>query len=410
MSRGWRIARHTAAMLTANRQRTFLMMLGLAVGVAVLSTVMIVAAGTRRRVNELVNKHGLDMVMVRAGGDVQVFAPTADRGIESLFDADARAIADEIPNVSMVSPVQNQRGLSAVFEDRSHTTRVFGVAPPWIEIRRWGVADGEFIADADMQGMARVALLGAGVARKLFPEGGAVGRTIRLNGDPYIVKGVFIEMGVDAGGDDWDDRIVVPFSTSSRRLFGRPHLEQIVMRVSDPRRLPETAARVRELLRVRHQIGAGEPDDFFVREPADVEGAALETSSTLSSLLFGVSAVALLAGGLVIMNLMLVAVSQRSPEIALRRAVGARVSDIKRQFLLEALLVALAGALAGALLGVATALILDALSLAAGVITWVPFAAAILSCGLIGLLAGIHPARKAAAVEPAAALGERRLA
>jgi len=410
VSRGWRLARHTAAMLTANRSRTFLMMLGLAAGVAVLSTVTMIASGTRRRVNDLVNKHGLDMLMVRAGGDVQVFAPTADRGIEALFESDARAIAEEIPDVRMISPVQNKRGITVVFEDRSHITRPFGVAPPWIDIRRWGVAEGEFLSDADMAGTTRVALLGAGVARRLFPEGGAVGRTIRVNGDPYTVKGVFIEMGVDAGGDDWDDRVVVPFTTSSRRLFGRPHLEQIVMLVSDPRRVAETAGKIRELLRVRHQIGAGEPDDFFVREPADVEGAALETSSTLTWLLFGVAAVALAAGGLVIMNLMLLAVTQRAPEIALRRAIGARVSDIRRQFLLEALMVALAGAVTGAVVGLGAALLLDALGLAAASPTWAAFALAILSCGIIGLLAGIYPARRAAAVEPAAGLGERKLA
>lgn len=410
MSRGWRIARHAAVSLAANRQRAFLMMLGLAVGVTVLSTVMIVGAGTRERIMGLVSKHGLDLLMVRAGGDVQVFAPRADRGIEALFEEDARAIAAEVPNVVLVSPVQNARGIPAVFEDRSVTTRVFGVATPWMEIRRWGVAEGEFIAEADMQAMGRVAVLGAKVARDLFPEGGAVGRTIRLGGDPYAVKGVFIEMGASAGGDDWDDRIVVPFATSSRRLFGRPYLEQIVIRVADAGRLPETARRVRELLRVRHQVGAGEPDDFFVREPEDVQGAALSTSSTLSSLLVAVSAVALLAGGMAILNLMLLAVSQRTHEIGVRRAVGARASDIRRQFLIESVFVAVAGALVGGAAGVTVSAALVGLGLAEAQLTWTPFAVGILACGAIGLAAGVHPARKAAAVDPAGALGERRQA
>jgi putative ABC transport system permease protein len=408
MSRLGRLARHVAGSLATNRRRVLVMTLGLGVGVAVLSTVMILGAGTRREIMQLVSKHGLDMLMVRAGGEVQVFAPRADRGIEALFESDADAIAAEVPRALMVSPVQNQRGISAVFEDRALTTRVFGVAPPWMEIRRWAVAEGAFLDEADMQAMARVALLGATVARGLFPEGGAVGRTIRLGGDPYIVKGVFVEMGASAGGDDWDDRIVVPFRTSARRLFGRPYLEQIVIRVSDPRRLPETAQRVRELLRVRHQIGPGEPDDFFVREPEDVEGAALEASTTLSWLLLAVSAVALLAGGIVIMNLMLLAVSQRTGEIGVRRAVGARASDIRRQFLLESLGVALVGALLGALVGVAVALGLSALGLATARLTWTPFVVAALSCGAIGLAAGIHPARRAAAVDPVAALGGRR--
>jgi putative ABC transport system permease protein len=404
MSREWRIVRHAVGSLSANRRRTALMALGLGVGVGVLSTVMIVAEGESREVMELVGKHGLDLIMVRAGGDVQVFAPRADRGIESLFEADARSIAAELPNISMVSPVQNQRGLHAVFEDRSITTRVFGVAPDWIEIRRWGLADGEFISEPDIQGMTRVAVLGVQVARQLFPEGGAIGNVIRLGGDPYTVKGVFVEMGASAGGDDWDDRIVVPFTTSARRLFGRPYLEQIVMRVADPRRLSETAERVRELLRVRHQIGQGEPDDFFVREPEDVEGAALETSSTLRSLLIAVSAVALLAGGLVIMNLMLLGVSQRVREIGVRRAVGARAADIRLQFLSESVMVALTGGLIGVAAGLLVSLALEALGLAAGHVTWVPFALALAACVAIGLAAGVHPARRAAAVHPARAM------
>jgi putative ABC transport system permease protein len=215
---------------------------------------------------------------------------------------------------------------------------------------------------------------------------------------------VFLEMGASAGGDDWDDRIVVPFTTSARRLFGRPYLEQIVMRVADPRRLGETAARVRDLLRVRHQIGQGEPDDFFVREPEDVEGAALETSNTLRSLLIAVSAVALVAGGLVIMNLMLLAVSQRMREIGIRRAVGARAADIRLQFLSESVMVAVAAGLIGVAAGLVASLALEVLGLATGHVTWVPFVLALAACVTIGVAAGVHPARRAAAVHPAQAM------
>jgi putative ABC transport system permease protein len=402
MSRSLRIGRDVVASLLANKPRAMLMMLGLAVGVAVLSAVMILGAGTRQRIMGLVSKHGLDMLMVRAGGEVQVFAPRADRGIEALFAEDARAIEAEVPHVRMVSAVQNQRGISVVHTDRSVVTRAFGVEPRWMEIRHWGIAEGEFLDEADVQSMARVVMLGARVARELFPEGGAVGRVVRVANDPYTVKGVFLEMGASAGGDDWDDRVVVPFSTSSRRLFGRPYLEQIVIRVSDVRRLPEAAERIRALLRVRHQIGPGEPDDFFVREPEHVEDAALE--STLSALLVAVSIVALLAGGLVIMNLMLLAVSQRGPEIGLRRALGARAADITRQFLLESVIIALGGALVGTVVGVAVASGLSAAGAATSRITWLPFAVAVASCAAIGLASGIHPARKAARIDPGSSL------
>jgi putative ABC transport system permease protein len=307
-----------------------------------------------------------------------------------------------------VSGVQNLRGINVVYEDRSVVTRAFGVEPNWLAIRHRDVAEGAFLSEPDMVAMARVVVLGVKVARALFPEGGAVGRTVRINNDPYTVKGVFIELGTDAAGiDDWDDRIVVPLTTSARRLFNRPYFEQIVVRVSDVQRVPETAERIRELLAVRHGIAPGQPADFFVREPDDVEGEALETASTLSALLLAISIVALVAGGLIIMNVMVASVSQRSREIGLRRAMGARASDISRQFLLESLFVALAGGAVGVVAGTAIAAALGAAGMASSRITWVPFAVALVACVVVGLVFGIHPAHKAARVDPATSLRGR---
>lgn len=407
MTRSQRIATDVYASLLAQKQRAFLMVLGLAVGVAVLSATIVIGQGTEARIMALVDKHGLDMLMVRAGGEAQVFAPQADRGLAVLVEADARAIEADIPGVELVSAVQNLRDITVVHEDRSVTTRAFGVEPDWLDIRHRDMAEGDFLSESDMAAMARVAMLGAKVARGLFPEGGAVGRTVRIRNDPYIVKGVFIEMGVNAGGDDWDDRIVVPLTTSSRRLLNRPYLEQIVIQVSDVRRMPDTAERVRNLLRVRHAIAPGKQDDFFVREPEDVENAAVDTSSTVSALSTAVATIALLAGGLVIMNLMLAAVSQRSREIGLRRAMGARSSDIARQFLLESWAVALAGGVIGVTVGIAVATALAAAGVASSRVTWMPFAIALVSCTLIGVVAGLYPARKAARLDPVATLRQR---
>ena len=408
MSRSQRIARDVFVSLLAYKPRALLMVLSLAVGVAVLSAVIVIGQGTREEIMGLVRNHGLDLLMVRAGGDVQIFAPQADRGLASLVEADARAVEAEIPNVEMVSVVQNQRGINVVYEDRAVVTRAFGVEPDWMEIRRRYIAEGEFVSESDIGAMARVVMLGTKVARQLFPEGGAVGSVVRVANSPYTVKGVFAELGTDAAGiSDWDDRIVVPFTTSSRRLFNRPYLEQIVIRVGDAGRLPDTAERVRALLRVRHSVGAGEQDDFFVREPEDVEGAALETSSTLLALWIATSLVGLIAGGLVIMNLMLTAVSQRSREIGLRRALGARASDITRQFLLESLFVTLAGGLVGVGAGVTFATGLAAAGITSSRVTWVPFAVALVLCAVIGLAFGVQAARRAARIDPAATLRGR---
>lgn len=409
MNRRQRIAREAWRDLRANPQRTALMAAGITAGIAVLSAVIVAGQGTRASIMERVARHGMDMLMVRAGGDVQVFAPTADRGIAALSAEDARAIESSIRNVRLVSETQNQRDIDVVYRENATTTRVFGVGPDWPEIRRWTVVEGEFLDDDDMASLARIAILGHGVAARLFPEGGAIGETIRVNGDPYTVKGVFASMGTNAGGDDWDDRIVIPVTTSARRLLGRPYMEQIVLQVRDARRTAETAEEVRILLRERHRIAAGAPDDFFVREPDDVQEAALETSGTLTALLIAISVVALLAGGLVITNVMLLSVSQRTHEIGLRRAVGARREDIQRQFLFDAILVTALGAIAGVVLGLLASWGLAAAGVAAARVTWLPFAVALTAAAVVGWVAGTVPARRAAAVEPATALAERRL-
>src|SRR6266566_9941170 len=284
MSRTQRIGSDVLASLLSNKQRAFLMMLGVAVGVAVLSAVIAIGQGTTARVMELVQTHNLDMIMVRAGGDVQVFAPTADRGLSTLFPEDARAIEKEIPNIEFISGTQNKRGINLVYEDRSAVTRLFGVEPNWADVRHRSLIAGEFISSADMASMARVAILGDTVAKALFPEGGAVGRTIRVENEPYVVKGVFTQVG-STTEEDFDDRIVIPITTTARRLLTRPFLEQIVLLVTDTSRIPETAEGVRALLRVRHNIGQGRPDDFFVREPDHVIDAAFQTPKLLFSLM-----------------------------------------------------------------------------------------------------------------------------
>lgn len=409
MSRFARAIAEAVTSLRENPKRAAAMVAAVAVAIAVLSATIIAAQGARERVDALVNKHGLDLIMVRAGGDVQVFAPTADRGLASLMPEDARAIAAEVPNVRLISAVQNKRGINVSYQDRSIVTRGFGVEQDWIDIRRWAIAEGEFLDESDLAGTARVAVLGQKVARALFPDGSGVGATIRVNGDPYVVKGVFIEMGVDQGGDDWDHRIVVPFTTASRRLFGRPYLEQIVLRAGDPARAAATAERVRELLRVRHGIRQGVPDDFFVREPQDVEGAAIESSSTIMTLSWATAIAALVAAGIVIMNVMLLAVGQRAREIALRRAVGARTSDIEQMVLAESLLVVDAGALIGIGLGAVAAMVLESSGMASARITWHPFAAAAIASALLGVVFGWRPAKAAAGTQPAMHLKARHV-
>lgn len=409
MKRILRLGQEACASLLANRLRSSLMMLGLVIGVASLTAVICIGQGTRAKVMAMVAKQGWDLIMIRAGSAKQVLAPTTDRAIASLVEADAQAIEAELGNISYVSAVQNQRGWEVIAGDQSVKTRIFGVGPDWHHIRHRPAEQGEFLNQADVVNMSKVAILGWRTAKTLFGEANPVGQTIRIGTEAFQVKGVFEEAGVTPGGDDWDDRVVIPFTTSSKRLFGRPYLEQIVVQVRDPKKLPQTAERIRQLLRERHQIRAGAEDDFFVREPEDVKAAGLKTSSTLTTLLLVTSGIALLVGGIVIMNLMLIAVSQRGHEIGLRRTVGARQKDILVQFLLESLGVALVGGLLGAVAGAGIASLLAWRGVAVSQITWIPFGIALGTCGLVAVGFGLYPARQAARVDPVVALREKRM-
>lgn len=404
MARPVRLAKEAAFSLRSHPGRTLLMALGVLIGTASLTTVLFIAQGTRERIMGLVAKHGWDMLMVRAGAERVVGTPVADRALASLSEADAAAIEAGVPNVLQVAAVQNQRGWESVFGENSVKTRIFGVSPSWTDIRRRPIARGEGIAHEDMLQAARVCILGAKTAKTLFGDADPIGQTIRIGSDPYRVKGLFAEVGASATGEDWDDRIVIPYATSSKRLFGRAYLEQIVIQVADPRRIAETAEQVRALLRERHGIRQGGDDDFFVREPKDIQETALATSTTLTKLLVGVSVVSLLGGGIMIMNIMLLSVSQRRSEIGLRRAVGARRGDITLQFLLESLGVSVIGGLAGILGGLALASILSRMGVASSQVTWPPFAAALGTSLVVALAFGLYPARKAAHVDPVVAL------
>jgi putative ABC transport system permease protein len=409
MNRTLRLSQQAGDALLSNRLRSLLMMLGLVIGIASLTAVICIGQGTRARIMGMVAQQGWDLLMIRAGSAKQVFAPTTDRTIASLMEADTQAIEASIGNIRYISSVQNQRGWEVIHGGQSVKTRIFGVGPTWHHIRRRPVEKGEFLTQADVVNMTKVAILGYRTARMLFGDTDPIGQTIRIGSEAFQVNGVFVEAGITPGGDDWDDRIVIPLTTASRRLFGRLYLEQIVIQVRDARRLPQTAEQIRTLLRQRHQISAGAEDDFFVREPGDVKVAALTTSSTLTTLLIALSAIAMLAGGLVIMNLMLISVSQRVHEIGLRRTVGARQQDILGQFLFESLLVALTGGLLGAAGGVAVASLLAWTGVATSRITWIPFVTSIVACSLVAVVFGLYPARKASRVDPAVALRKKRM-
>jgi len=406
MARKTKIIGEACAALSSHRLRTFFMMIAIVIGIASLTAVICIGQGTKEEIMGRVGKHGNDMIMVRPGGTKQVGPGERDRAIVSLAPEDADQIEERISNIRRISTVQNQRKWDVSYQDKTVNQRIFGVEPAWAEIRRSdGLHLGRPLSEDDLQRASRVGILGWTTWKELFGDEDPVGATIRIGDNPFEVIGVFPELGAAAVKDDWDFRVVVPVSTSTKRLFRRTYLEQIVIQVQDTSKLHETAEEVRAILRELHGIAPGGADDFYVREPEHIAEAALKTSKSLDNLLYAISGIALLIGGIVIMNIMLLSVSERTREIGLRRALGARRCDILGQFLTEALVVTLVGGVVGVACGLAASVLLAEQVK----ITGISLAVSIVSCSVVALLFGLYPARKAAAVDPVVAMREAKM-
>jgi putative ABC transport system permease protein len=380
------------------------MMAGVTIGIAALTIIVSVGQGAKAQVMGRVQKmFGRNPIMVTAFARMEGMREM-DISASTLTPEDAQAIAKEIANVDQVALVQSKSGVPVKYHDQSITTELFGVTPNWSYIRMWDVAEGEPLGESDQSGAARVCLLGATVARELFGDVDPVGETVRIENVNFKVKGVLVSKGANPRGGDFDDRIIIPISTFSRRLYNVTNLSQVLALLKDTGRMEQTSQEVTALMRERHQITGAKQDDFGVRTASSIVQFASGTSRTLSLFLGVVAAISLLVGGLVIMNIMLVSVSERTREIGIRRAVGARRRDILRQFLAEALAVTLAGGLFGVLIGAGGAMVLSAAKDMPTTVSWQAVAVAVAFSTIIGIVFGVQPARRAAGLSPVEAL------
>jgi putative ABC transport system permease protein len=403
------IVREAKRSLGASKTRTLLMMLGVTIGVAALTLIVAVGQGSNAQVSARLGKlWSANPIMVTASaagkGPVPHMGMGVGVGSQTLTYEDMRAIETEVPNVRQASPGLLKSDVVVQSREQTVVSEAWGITPEFREYRDWDVESGEFLSDEDVRGTARVALLGNTLARKLFGEEDPTGATVRVDNVAFKVKGVLVAKGANPAGRDLDDRVMMPITTFAHRLYHVTYLSNIVVQVEDPRRMRETATAITALLRERHQIVPPKQDDFAVRTPEVMMEMFSGTTRTLTLFLELVAAIALLVGGLVIMNIMLVSVGERTREIGLRRAVGARRKDILRQFLAEAVAVTVAGGLVGVLAGVIGAVAMRALKGAPVQISWQAVVVALVFSIIVGVVFGVYPARRAARLHPVDAL------
>jgi putative ABC transport system permease protein len=391
--------------LSAHKMRTGLTLLGIIVGVAAVVAMVAIGQGTRAEVLRKVENMGTNLLVVSAGQLKLVAGRQQQAGAVAitLTEKDARAIGDEVPSAVAVAPAQSKK-LQVRFEDLTTTTTVVGTTPEYQTVRNFHPAAGEFFDEEQGRSSARVAVLGQTAILNLFGSGNPVGETIRIGNVPFTVIGVMEAKGLDISGKDQDDQIFVPLRTALRRLFNLTYLSTIYVSIRDDRGMVQAAEAVTEVLRERHRIRFGAADDFTVQSQSAVLEAQAAVSGTFTLLLGSIGGISLLVGGIGILAIMLIAVRERTREIGLRRAVGARRRDILLQFLIETGLLSVIGGLVGVMIGVAAGKIV---SLATGwpmLIPWAVALAAVVFSALLGLSFGVYPARKAAALDPIAAL------
>jgi len=391
--------------LNANKLRSLLTMLGIIIGVGAVIIMISLGRGASASVAQRLQGLGTNLLTITPGSARNFGVVRQGSGSSpTLNEADAKAIQNEIAGLNGVSPVINQ-GLQAVYNNTNWSTRAQGVYPDYFQIQNWQIQAGQAVTDQDEQQGRSVAVIGQVVLENLFGNGtagsaqpeAAIGQTIRLRNVPFQVVGVLASKS-----QEQDDVILVPFSTAQRRLNSQTFVGQIVVQVADAKQMDTVQAEISDLLRERHRIKS--QDDFTVRNLNSIVQTAQGVTQTLTLLLSGVAAVSLLVGGIGIMNIMLVSVTERTREIGIRSAIGARAKDILTQFLIEAVSLSTVGGVIGIMLGIAGSFAVSRLAKWNTIIAPESIVLAFAFAAAVGIFFGYYPARKASQLDPIEAL------
>ena len=397
------LARITLRVLGRNKMRTGWTMLGITIGIGAVICTVAIGEGGSQQIRDQSSSLGDNMVWVEAGGRTVNGAHTGNDNTKSLVDGDSDAIAASTPLIKACSP--NVDGhVQVVYGNQNWSTQFRGVAPSFLTIRNWPVAEGTPFTEQDVASRAQVTVLGKTVADTLFNGADPVGKTIRVGGLPFQVIGVLTSKGASGFGRDQDDTMMMPYTTAQHKVSGQDWLDDIFCSAVSPEAIDPAQEQITRLMRQRHHLRPKESDDFNIRTPTQFLEAQEQASHTFTLMLASIASVALLVGGIGIMNIMLVSVTERTREIGVRMAVGATERDIQMQFLIEAIIVSLLGGVLGVFFGIFASRVL------ASTLHWtmqIPALAIVVAAAFalfMGLFFGYYPAQKASQLDPIEAL------
>ncbi len=389
--------------LTRNKIRSFLTMLGIIIGVGAVIAMMAVGTGAQENIKKQIASLGTNVILIFPGSFNQGGVRSGTGTSASITPEDLHAIQTQCPSIALATPSVRD-GAQIVYQEQNWRASIIGVTPEYFTIRSWPVSSGQYFTDADVRGATKVCVIGQTISDNLFKGNDPVGAIIRIKKMPFKVVGVLAVKGQSSQGTDQDDVIIAPYTTVQKKMTGQTYLGNILASAVNEDAMEDAQSQITELLRVRHKLQPWDENDFTVRSQTEIATAAQSTSQVLTILLASIASISLIVGGIGIMNIMLVSVTERTKEIGIRMAIGATGKNIMMQFLIEAVVLSLLGGLIGVLLGVLTS---NLISVFAGWTTLVSPSSIILAFAFsaaVGIFFGLYPARKAAQLNPIDAL------
>lgn len=390
--------------LANNKMRGFLTMLGIIIGVASVITMLAIGQGSKKSIQAEISEMGSNMIMIHPGGDIRGGVRQEASSMETLKLEDYQNIVDETRYVAAVSPSVNSSG-QVIYGANNAPTTIYGISPDYMEIRRYQVEDGEMFSDQDIAVAAKVCVVGKTVVDNLFPGGeNPVGKVIRFQKLPFKIVGVLESKGYNSMGMDQDDLILAPYTTIQKKVLAITHLQGITCSALKEEYTEQAIDEISEILRRNHKLKTDEDDDFTIRSQQELSSMLTSTTDMMTVLLAAVAGISLLVGGIGIMNIMYVSVTERTREIGLRMSIGAKGIDILSQFLIESILISVTGGLIGVIFGVGSAIIVNQVAHFPIFIQPWSVLLSFIVCTATGIFFGWYPAKKAAQLDPIEAI------